>query len=103
MNLYWRRFAISDIPVDDQKAFEGWIYDRWAEKDQLMKHFLETGKFPPFEYDANMDGVPIDGEKKGPKSHPAYIESQIRLGHWSEVGKIFAVLATLGVVTRLLF
>lgn len=66
-----------------------------------MKQFLQTGKFPPFEYDPRMDGVGVNGEGKDTVRQPTYIESQMRLVHWFEVGKIFAVLISLGVATRL--
>ncbi|KAL1959026.1 hypothetical protein VTO42DRAFT_3267 [Malbranchea cinnamomea] len=102
VNFYWRRFAVSSIPLEDQRKFEAWLYERWAEKDQLMKHYMETGKFPPFEYDTGKNGAHVDGDGENRVHHPAYIESEIKLGHWTEVGKVFAVLVTLGIATRLL-
>ncbi|KAE8357131.1 hypothetical protein BDV27DRAFT_164806 [Aspergillus caelatus] len=44
--MYWRRFAVSDIPLDDQKEFDAWLRARWTEKDQLLDEYFETGRFP---------------------------------------------------------
>lgn len=101
VNFYWRRFAISDIPLDNQEDFEAWLYQRWAEKDELLQQFIETGKFPPFEYDAESNGVAdIDGQNEKASLRPAYIESEMRLGHWAEAGKVLVVLIALGLLTR---
>ncbi|KAI9723882.1 MAG: hypothetical protein M1828_004001 [Chrysothrix sp. TS-e1954] len=46
VNMYWRRFAISSIPLDDPKAFERWVLERWIEKDALIEQYQQTGRFP---------------------------------------------------------
>ena len=48
-HIHWRRFALSSIPFQDTQAFDQWLYDRWAEKDQLLKHHQEHGGFPSSE------------------------------------------------------
>ncbi|KAF2668933.1 acyltransferase-like protein [Microthyrium microscopicum] len=45
-NMHWRRFAVSSIPVHDEKAFDNWLHERWVEKDTLLEHFTEHGQFP---------------------------------------------------------
>lgn len=45
IHVHIRRFKISDLPKDDD-AFAQWMFDRFVEKDQLMAHFYEHGKFP---------------------------------------------------------
>lgn len=40
---------MSSIPFQDTQAFDQWLYDRWAEKDQLLKHHQQFGGFPSFE------------------------------------------------------
>ena len=35
VNMYWRRFRINTIPLDDPKKFELWLRLRWREKDKL--------------------------------------------------------------------
>ena len=37
INLYWRRFRMSDIPLDDQKEFDLWLREQWYKKDELME------------------------------------------------------------------
>lgn len=55
VNMYWRRFRVSDIPIDDQHEFEKWVLDRWREKDALLEGFMQTGHFPPNPPSANKD------------------------------------------------
>lgn len=45
IQMYWRRYKIADIPWQDEALFEKWIYDRWYEKDLLLKRVKETGSF----------------------------------------------------------
>ncbi|KAK2749862.1 hypothetical protein FQN57_005277 [Myotisia sp. PD_48] len=90
VNFYWRRFAISDIPLEDQQAFEAWLFKRWEEKDALLTRFTETGRFPPFEETEktgdNLSHQPTKG------NNPGYLESEVRLGYWFEVTKVFSTL-----------
>ena len=37
VNFDWRRFRVADIPLQTAEAFDGWLRDRWAEKDELME------------------------------------------------------------------
>ena len=80
--MYWRRFAVSSIPIKDPKQFEQWVLDRWKEKDGLLEQYYDTGRFPA-------DGP--GGE---------YIETEVQLQHWIEVGQIFVVLAALAMVAN---
>ena len=43
--IHYRRFLVSDVPRDE-KALLKWMYDRYVEKELLLKCFYETGKFP---------------------------------------------------------
>jgi len=45
--MYWRRFAMSSIPLTDAKEFEQWLLDRWREKDSLLEQWYDTGRFLP--------------------------------------------------------
>lgn len=90
--MHWRRFAISEIPLDDQKEFEAWLTERWAEKDQLLEYFVETGRFP------NDDGN--KEESPGTTAGPSYVETEVKLGHWIEVVQVFVVLGTVGLLAR---
>ncbi|EFR00855.1 hypothetical protein MGYG_09034 [Nannizzia gypsea CBS 118893] len=92
VNFYWRRFAFEDIPLENQEEFEAWLFERWAEKDQLLDTFIETGKFPPFE-DADlveMDPNNPDIQTTSGKNH-GYVEGEVRLNYWAEICRVFAV------------
>lgn len=45
-HMHWRRFAISKIPCSDSDEFDNWLYQRWLEKDELLKYFEKQGRFP---------------------------------------------------------
>lgn len=47
VNMYWRRFAVSSIPLKDPADTEQWLRDRWREKDDLLEQYVSTGRFPP--------------------------------------------------------
>lgn len=64
VNMYWRRFAVASMPLDDPKAFDEWTRQRWIEKDELLEHFAQTGRFPASKSE-NPDTVP-------------YIETEVR-------------------------
>lgn len=34
------------MPLDDSAAFDKWLYERWAEKEELLKQFQSHGRFP---------------------------------------------------------
>ena len=89
--MYWRRFSIENIPLDDANEFEKWLKQRWEEKDQLLEYFSQNGCFPA-------DDAATDEKTKG------RIDTEVRLVKWYEVGQIFVVLATfalvLNVITR---
>ena len=90
VNMHWRRFAVSEIPLDDQPEFEEWLRARWTEKDQLLDQYWETGRFP-----SDLAGS-INAKNATPEQKVAvdagYVESYVRLHHWIELGQIFAVL-----------
>lgn len=44
--MYWRRFAVKDIPHADSKQFETWLHDRWVEKDDLLEYYHQYGHWP---------------------------------------------------------
>jgi hypothetical protein len=77
--MYWRRFAIADIPVaEDPKVFEAWLRQKWDEKDRLLEQYHQTGRFPADDGDAHVakpDG--FTETKIGPGGH-GYIETRIK-------------------------
>ncbi|KAI1102535.1 acyltransferase-domain-containing protein [Jackrogersella minutella] len=79
VNFYWRRFALADMPLDDQEEFDRWLRERWYEKDALLEQYVSTGRFP-----ANGAGI---------KGH---IETEVRTQYWWEFIKIFVMLGAFG-------
>ncbi|KAL2074990.1 hypothetical protein VTL71DRAFT_8770 [Oculimacula yallundae] len=93
VNMYWRRFAIVDMPLDNAEAFDLWLRERWYEKDSFIDHFLTTGRFPAAKEATN-------GVSAG-KGNDDFIETEVKLNHIWEVGNIFVVLAAFGLVANL--
>lgn len=87
VNMHWRRFAISSIPVKDPQAFDEWVVARWREKDELLETFYNTGRFPA-------DPAQRDSKDGG------YIETEVKLKNWAEIGQIFVVLAAIALVAN---
>ena len=81
---------MSAIPLQDPKAFDEWLRDQWTKKDELLEYYLQNGNFPPDTTDSKSAGAA--------EQSPQYIETTVRLGHWIEVGQIFVVLATIGLL-----
>lgn len=101
--MYWRRLAVSSIPVDDPKAFETWILDRWKEKEVLIEQYAQTGRFPADDGSgavatASGDGVPGDNPAQG----AGYIETEVKLAHWWEVLQIFVPLLAFALIANVL-
>lgn len=92
--MYWRRFAVSSIPLADTAAFDVWLRDRWAEKDDLLEHFQQHGRFPASE-DAVDPDIPSSVVKDG------IIETEVKSSSRFEFLLMFAPLVVLGVVVAL--
>ncbi|CCC11924.1 hypothetical protein SMACR_05137 [Sordaria macrospora] len=86
VNFYWRRFAVDDIPLENQDEFDVWLRERWYEKDALMEQYLTTGRFPP-----------SPPTKEG--GHEGHLETEVRARHPLEFLQIFSVLGAAGVLT----
>ncbi|KAJ5334302.1 hypothetical protein MYU51_004909 [Penicillium brevicompactum] len=99
VNMHWRRFQVSKIPLEDQKEFEAWLIERWSEKDQLMDEYFETGRFP-----SELAGsIKADGTENGQQiaAEAGFVESYARVHHWSELGLIFVVLLSVASACKL--
>lgn len=90
VNFYWRRFRVSDIPLEDQEKFDNWLRERWYEKDALMEQYITTGRFPP---------SPSGATKKG---HEGFLETEVRARNRFEFLQIFIVLGMVGLIQNLL-
>jgi lysocardiolipin and lysophospholipid acyltransferase len=89
VNIHWRKFAISSIPLDDTQAFDAWLNARWVEKDALLEFYNRTGRFPADdgEDEPTANGVPREGDKPGQRV--SYIETEVRPNHPLEFLQIF--------------
>lgn len=85
VNFHWRRFAVADIP-EDQEAFQKWIEKRWREKDEMLEQYNTTGRFPA---------------DSATKEAPAYIETAMRLKSWVELLQPYSVVLTLGLLIHI--
>ena len=108
VNMYWRRFRISEIPIENEEAFAMWLRNRWTEKDYLLEHFQRHGTFP--------EGDPVKamkteaalakfaqsqknaGDKKAmikPKVKSAkFISTEVKAGGLEEFMSIFGPITT---------
>ena len=100
--MYWRRFAISTIPIDDAPKFELWLRQRWIEKEALLEGYLQTGRFPADESQdrdlraiTNGTGSAKNVEKTG------IIETEVRLEQWYEIAQIFVGLLTFALIANI--
>jgi hypothetical protein len=92
--MYWRRFAIEDMPLDDHDRFALWMRERWHEKDSFIEQYLTSGRFPG-------DQSAIQGASSS-TDQGNYIETEVKLTHWWEIGNIFIVLAMMGLAANVL-
>uniref|UniRef100_A0A914XSG5 Phospholipid/glycerol acyltransferase domain-containing protein n=1 Tax=Panagrolaimus superbus TaxID=310955 RepID=A0A914XSG5_9BILA len=52
LHIHVRRIPISEVPLE-KDATKQWLYDRFAQKDELLQYFFENGNFPDlYEKDA---------------------------------------------------
>lgn len=86
--MYWRRFSVASIPVDDLRAFELWLKNVWIEKEELLEYFAQNGRFPAD------DGQDPQGGSSAPKG-AGFIETEVRLTHWWEISQIFVFMGAL--------
>ena len=97
--MYWRRIAVSAIPLDDPKQFEMWLTSQWLEKEALIEHFVQNGRFPADDGQGT-EGEPGINESAGSQvlKGAGFIETEVKLAHWWEIGQIFVVLASFALV-----
>lgn len=73
--MHWRRFKVSDIPLETLEDFHAWLIERWNEKEALLDEHSKTGNFPSS----------INQGKS--------ITTEVKLGRWWEIWQLGAVLA----------
>lgn len=96
VNMYWRRFAISSIPVDDPVAFEVWLRARWMEKDGLIEAYYRHGRFPADRgAHKTREGKIVRGA--------GHIETEIKANYWYEFLQIFAPVGLFALVLYMFY
>ncbi|GAB7360905.1 hypothetical protein MBLNU230_g0891t1 [Neophaeotheca triangularis] len=90
VNMYWRRFKIADIPLDNDVAFGRWLTNRWREKDYILEYFNKYSHFP----DGNAMQALQAAEGKRKPSHARFIASEVKGGGWDEFLGIFGPITT---------
>jgi lysocardiolipin and lysophospholipid acyltransferase len=85
VNMYWRRFAIKDIPLDDQEAFDLWLREKWYEKDAIIEEYVTNGRFPASAEATSETKADRDG----------YIETEVKLASWLDMGILISCWAVL--------
>lgn len=96
VNMHWRRFHIDDIPIQNTKAFEVWLRNRWREKDYMLEYFNRNNRFPAEDFWKDHLDMESRSSQNGEKSirsvpRPAVqIETEVKSGNWNEFVKIFA-------------
>ena len=90
VNLFWRRFKISDIPIDNDEAFGRWLTNRWREKDYLLEYYFKFGQFPAD--DAIKALAAVEGKRE--PNHAKAISTEVKGGGWDEFLSIFGPITT---------
>ncbi|KAF2445440.1 acyltransferase-domain-containing protein [Karstenula rhodostoma CBS 690.94] len=105
VNMHWRRFHISTIPIHNTKAFDVWLRNRWREKDYMLEYFTRHTRFPAEEYwkdllDVGDRSSQSDKQTIRTRPRPAVqIETEVKSAHWNDFVKIFAPIT--GVMTAM--
>jgi lysocardiolipin and lysophospholipid acyltransferase len=85
VNLYWRRFAVNDIPLANHEEFDLWLREKWYEKDAIMEQYIVNGRFP-----ASAEAMSeTEGDRDG------YIETEVKLASWFGLAPLIFVWAGL--------
>jgi len=92
VNMHFRRFRIADIPIDNDKAFDVWLRNRWREKDYLLEHFVRYDRFP--EDDKWLVRQQKKNTKKVGPQNAKFIETLIKSNNLEEFLSIFAPLTS---------
>lgn len=101
--MYWRRIAVSAIPLHDSKQFETWLMGQWLEKEALIEHFIQNGRFPADDgHDSDSERAPNGSAGSQVLKGAGFIETEVRLVHWWEIGQIFVVLAAFALIFNIL-
>lgn len=90
VNMFWRRFKISEIPMENDAAFGRWLNNRWREKDYILEYFYKYSHFPA---DDPVKALAAAAGKAHP-NHAKMISTEVKGGGWDEFLGIFGPLTT---------
>ncbi|KAJ4303452.1 hypothetical protein N0V90_002347 [Kalmusia sp. IMI 367209] len=94
VNMHWRRFHVDTIPIQNTKAFEVWLRNRWREKDYMLEYFNRHNRFPAEEFwKDHLDMGDRSSQSQSIRTVPrpaVQIETQVKSANWNEFVKIFA-------------
>lgn len=101
--MYWRRFALASIPLEDPEKFDAWVRERWLEKEQILEQYVQNGCFPADEGHHHESAAEENGGAGSKVIQGAgFIETEVKLAHWYEVGQIFVVLAAWALIASII-
>jgi hypothetical protein len=99
VNMHWRRYKTSEIPIGSKAELNDWLEARWREKETLLENFYATGKFSPADKSAvQIEDGPTEDEFKTP-----YITTEVHPVSSAEYLSIFAPVAVAAVAGRILW
>jgi hypothetical protein len=106
--MHWRRFKISEIPINSSKAFDVWLRNRWREKDYMLEYFFRHGRFPAEAYWKNQLAEASSDKASSVSfrsvARPARtIETEVKSGKFEEFLKIFAPITALAMALFLAY
>ncbi|KAK4497652.1 hypothetical protein PRZ48_010305 [Zasmidium cellare] len=90
VNMFWRRFKISEIPYQDEDQFSRWLLNRWREKDYILEYYYKFGSFPDEQPTQAL--LAVEGKKK--PNHAKSISTSVKGGGWDEFLSIFGPITT---------
>ncbi|KAK3628013.1 hypothetical protein LTR56_018876 [Elasticomyces elasticus] len=90
VNMFWRRYKIADIPLENDEAFSRWLLNRWREKDYILEYYTKFGQFPACDALTALQAV----EGKKPPQHAKAISTEVKGGGWDEFLSIFGPITT---------
>lgn len=99
--MYWRRFALSSIPLDDTVAFEKWLKNVWLEKEDLLEQYIQNGRFPA---NGEIWAAPENVGSSSPKAERGapFFETKVQLASWFEIAQIFVVPVAMALVCNVI-
>lgn len=94
---------MSSIPVNDPHKFDMWLRNQWQEKEQLLEYFAQNGRFPADDGHDSEGEFTTNGDSGAQVLKGAgFIETEVKLAYWYEVGQIFIVLAAFALIFNVL-